>query len=487
MKFHWCRGLHAIGRFGVKKRFNMLRFHRSTLFLTRFFLGAHAEIAAHRKVFDGAQQRDCFIGPAHRLFRHGFTLQFSRIVCLDNFPHGLLRMIRHELRGRFIHNFLGDNGVPMFLRIAHDGHARHVADKGGHPLHSGFCFMSPGGGDSGHDIYLRLVLAHAEQNGAVHVFQQMFAIAANIERIVGMNAQFTDDQQRRFGFPDILFDGIMGLAVQQLGFYLDAKISGDRAGDSQVAVIYFGQSRIDDFFVQFFLLLEFEYLACRFGQHPGNAVKRNIMIIGVEGGNHLDGHLPVSGQSQGGEQSPVGLGRAVHRDDNRAFFNRAARFLDNQRIDSRTSRHPPAHGAQTASFDGAETQCAHDEQIINARICFLRERPVIFSFQRAALEIDAKQVAFVGRLIEIGIGNDRQATGNQVIVHIPLALQLLFLPELFGQAAFHLAEAHVMQLGGINMGTGDHGVFNQFRQFRCTPHGGIGMIGGIQRNQDTLI
>ena len=122
---------------------------------------------------------------------------------------------------------------------------------------------------------------------------------------------------------------------------------------------------------------------------------------------------------------------------------------------------------------------------MRARIRFCCERAVIFSFQRAALEVDAELITFCCGLVEIGVGDDRQAAGNQVVVHIPLALQFLFLPELFGQAAFHLAETQVMQFGGIHMGAGNHGVIGQFRQFRRALHRGIGMIGGIQRNQDT--
>ena len=72
-------------------------------------------------------------------------------------------------------------------------------------------------------------------------------------------------------------------------------------------------------------------------------------------------------------------------------------------------------------------------------------------------------------------------------MHVPLAFQLLLLPELLGQAAFHLAETHVMQFGGINMGTGNHRCIHQTCQFGSALHGGIGMIRRIQRDQNTLI
>jgi hypothetical protein len=44
-----------------------------------------------------------------------------------------------------------------------------------------------------------------------------------------------------------------------------------------------------------------------------------------------------------------------------------------------------------------------------------------------------------------------------------------------------------MQLGGIDMAAGNHWHIHQIRQFGGALHGGIGMVGRIQRHQNTLI
>ena len=160
-----------------------------------------------------------------------------------------------------------------------------------------------------------------------------------------MDAKLADNQQRWLDLFYIFFDGVMGLAIQQFRFYLDAKIFCDGQCDCQMAFIDFCQPRVDDFFVQLFLLLELEHLARFFGQHASDAVKRNIVIIGVKGGNHLDRNLPVFTQRKGGEQAPVRFGGTVHCGDNRAFLDRAPLLLDDQRINIRTPCHPSAYRA----------------------------------------------------------------------------------------------------------------------------------------------
>ncbi len=250
----------------------------------------------------------------------------------------------------------------------------------------------------------------------------------------------------------------MRLASQQFSLYLDAKFFGDGTGNRQMTVVDFGQPRIDDLLVQLFLLLELEYLACFFRQHAGDAVECDIVVIGVEGGDDLDGHPPVPGQCQCGQQAPVSLRRAVQRDHDRAVTDRAGRLLDDQRIDDRAARHAAAYTAQAAALYRAEAERPHDKQVMGAGIGLLRERTVILSFQRTAPELDAEFLALGCGLVEIGVGDDGQAARDQAVMHLPLPLQFLFLAELFGQAAFHLAEAHVVQSGGIHMGAGDRGI-----------------------------
>src|SRR3989344_1420156 len=152
------------------------------------------------------------------------------------------------------------------------------------------------------------MLAHAEPYGAVHMLQQVLAVPADIETGIGMDAEFADDQQRWLGLSNILLDGIVRLAGQEFRLDLDIEVFGEGLCNKQVALINPGQSRIDDLFVQLFLVLELEYLAGLLRQHAGYSVECNVMIIGIEGGNGLDRHTPLSRQRQRREQSSIGLG-----------------------------------------------------------------------------------------------------------------------------------------------------------------------------------
>ncbi len=296
----------------------MRGFHRRAVFGTGLLFCPHAQVAPQAEILDAEQQGSGFVAPAHDLGSIRLAPEFAAIISADDFFHGLSGMAGHELGGGFFDDAFGDDRVTLFLGVAQDGHARHAACEGGHPFHAGLCLLGPGGAHRSQPVNLGLVLTLAQQHRTGRVIEQVFGVAADIEFGIGMDARGTQHQQAGFEFIQVTIDDFMGLAVQQHGFHFHAVIRCDGLRHRQVALVNFSQTGIDDFLMELFLLLKPEYLAGFFREHAGNTVEGNIVVIGVEGGNHLHIAAPGFCQTQGGEQPAIGFGRTVHAHDDGA-------------------------------------------------------------------------------------------------------------------------------------------------------------------------
>ncbi len=91
--------------------------------------------------------------------------------------------------------------------------------------------------------------------------------------------------------------------------------------------------------------------------------------------------------------------------------------------------------------------------------------------------------AYLLRLRQVRIGDDAQPAADELVVHLALVLERLLLAIRLGQSALHLAEAPVVQAGGIHVNAG-HGGLAQCRQPGGLGDAAVGMIGGIRRSQD---
>ena len=128
-----------------------------------------------------------------------------------------------------------------------------------------------------------------------------------------------------------------------------------------MALVDPGQPRIDDLLVELFLILETENLAGLLREHAGNAIERDVMVIGVEGGHRLDRHLPVSPQGERRQQPAVGTRRSVHGHHDGTFGAPAPGILDDQGVDIGAPDHALADRTQATALHGTQTECSQHQ------------------------------------------------------------------------------------------------------------------------------
>ena len=260
------------------------------------FLGAHTEVAAQAQVLHRQQQSGRLIAPAQYRVGIRSALQRAAVVRVDDLLHRLLGVVRHQLRGRLLDDPLGDHRVAVLLGVTEDRHLRHRPHERRHPLHALLRLAAPGGADRRQPVGAGLVPALAQQQVATGVLQQQFAVATDVELAIGVDTGGAEHQQGRVDLGQVAGDDVVWLAVEQHRLHLDAVVVGDRLCHCQVTLVDLRQARIDDLLVQLLLLLELEHLAGLLGEHAGNAVEGDIVVVGVERGDHLDLAAPLPRQ-----------------------------------------------------------------------------------------------------------------------------------------------------------------------------------------------
>jgi len=91
---------------------------------------------------------------------------------------------------------------------------------------------------------------------------------------------------------------------------------------------------------------------------------------------------------------------------------------------------------------------------VGATVGLLDQLPVVFPFQRAARELHTLRAAGALHLIQIGVRDDGQATRDQIVVYVSLALQFLLFAELLREPTLHLSKTQVVHLRRVDMGAG---------------------------------
>ncbi len=178
----------------------------------------------------------------------------------------------------------------------------------------------------------------------------------------------------------------------------------------------------------------------------------------------------------------VGLARAVDRNHDRSLGEVTLGLLDNQGIDLAAAQRSAADATDAAAVDRADADGPDHQQVVIAAVHLVDERAVILAFQRNAVEADIVLPAALLDLVQVGIGDNRQAAGDQFVVHLALMFEFLLYPVLLGQATFHLAKAQIVHFRGIRVGPGNPAapVGRQIYRFADRL---VGMIRGIHCDQ----
>ena len=81
----------------------------------------------------------------------------------------------------------------------------------------------------------------------------------------------------------------------------------------------------------------------------------------------------------------------------------------------------------------------------------------VAAFKRATLERKIRFRAFFIDEVQVGVGDDLEAAGDQGIVDLALPVKFFFIMIFFGKAGFHLLESFVVHLGRIDVAAHDLG------------------------------
>ena len=162
-------------------------------------------------------------------------------------------------------------------------------------------------------------------------------------------------------------------------------------------------------------------------------------------------------------------------------------MLDDQHVRiPHATKHALGVAADHAVLHRADTQGAHDHQVVGIGIDVFGQHLPVPAFERTTLDRQVVFRAFLIDVVEVGVGDDLEPTGNQRIVDLALPVEFFFIVVLFGQACFHLFEALVMHFGRIDVAAHDLRA-EGFGEVNTDVDGCIGMVGVIDRDIDRLI
>ena len=201
-----------------------------------------------------------------------------------------------------------------------------------------------------------------------------------------MNAGLADNQQAGTHFIQVIINRPEHFAIEQFGFQLDTQIRGDALGDFQMGLVNLGDAVVDQFFMQLFLLLESENLACFIAQYGGDLVEGDIVVIGIVCGDRVDLDAKTPTNIQRRLQGTIGKFRAIDTDDNRAIADGAPGVPDHQGINGAAAYDALTHGADQAAWNRAEAQGPQRQNVKIACFCGLDDLGIIFPFRAQTMK-----------------------------------------------------------------------------------------------------
>src|SRR5881628_820749 len=185
-------------------------------------------------------------------------------------------------------------------------------------------------------------------------------------------------------------------------------------------------------------------------------------------------------------QSVEGLGRAVEAHDDRALRTReSVGVADDQRVLRNPADEALGDGAELAVLYGAHAEGAHDDQVIVGGEAVLDEHLVVLAVYHLALEGQPRGLGAPGDHVEVGIGDELQAHGDQRVVDLPLALELVLVLVLIRQRVLHLLEPVVVEPRRVHVDAGQPGAARP-TQLDGQVDRPVRIVGVVHRNADVL-
>src|SRR2546422_158648 len=244
----------------------------------------------------------------------------------------------------------------------------------------------------------------------------------------------------------------------EIGRKLDAIFGGELPANLQMRLIDLGQPGIDDLLVQLLLLFEAKDFRGFFIQHADDPVEHGVVEVRVVDRDRPERAAERLGEEDAQLQSVEGLGRAIEAHDDRALRTReSVGVADDQRVLRNPADEALGDGAELAVLHGAHAEGAHDDQVIVGGEAVLDEHLVVLAVDHLALEGEPRGLGAPGHDVEVGIGDELQAHGDQRVVDLPLALELVLVLVLIRQRVLHLLEPVVMEPRRVHVDAGQPG------------------------------
>ena len=285
---------------------------------------------------------------------------------------------------------------------------------------------------------------------------------------------------------DVLEHLLEGFAVQQRGLDVLPFGLGDLAADVEVRLVDLGQPAVNDLLMQLFLLLEAEDLAGLLVEDAGDAVEGGVVEVGIEGRDGLDRLVQGLAERQRGLEAAERKVAAVQRDQDGAAVHRQG-VLDDEDV---RRAHPPDHAFRDAADDavlhGAHAQGAHDDEVVGVGVDVFDEDLEVPAFQRPPFDRNVRLGGLLVYDIQVGVGDDLQAAGDQRIVDLPLPLEFVFVVVFLGEARFHLLEALVVHLGRVHVAAHEFGP-ERLRQRDSDVQRQVRIVGVVDGDVNRLI
>src|SRR5215211_3689160 len=349
----------------------------------------------------------------------------------------------------------GYDRVALLDGVTDDGPCRHADDEAWdtveplqgllRPRHVLFRGVEVGG----------LVLVVGYEDVRRQIAHHVLGVAADVHLVVGVVADAAHHDHRGVYLVYVLQRLLERLAGEERRLEVYAFVLGDLPGDLQVGRVDLGEPRVDDLLVQLLLLLEPEDLLGLGREHACYGVEHRVVKIRVEDRDSLDGSIELPCKLYRALQTAERLGRAVHGDDD-VLEGRAVEVLDDQGVCLLEAPDDAfGYGAEYGVLDGGHAHRAHYDEVEVVLVDVLDDDLEVLAFERAPDELDVVLLAEGLQHVDIGVGDDLKALGDELVVDLALALHLVLITELLGEPALHLTKADVVHLRRVGMTTGD--------------------------------
>src|SRR5829696_5970346 len=369
--------------------------------------------------------------------------------------HGLHGAGREDALDHLVYDAGGYDGVTLLDGVTDDGARRHPHHEAGDTVEALQRLLGPRHVLFGRVEVRSLVLVVRDKDVRGQVAHHVFGVAADVHLVVGVVADAAHDDHRRVDLVHVLHRLLERLACEERRLQLIALVLGDLPGYLQVGRVDLGQPRVDDLLVQLLLLLEAEDLLGLGGENTSYGVEHRVVEVGVEDGDSLHRPAELASELDRPLQTTERLGRPVDRHHD-VLERRAVEVLHDQGVRLLQAPDDPLRDrAEDRVLHGGHAHSAHHDEVEVVRVHVLDYDLEVLAFQRASHQLDVVLLAERLEHVDVGVGDDLQALGDELVMDLALPLHLVFVAELLGEPALHLAEADVVHLRGVGVATRD--------------------------------